>query len=946
MRPTSRTHALLALVLLAAAPAAAHSPFHLVCPRARLGGVKVDGNIAGWQADRFTTVDQTKASFGLAASNDDASFRFATMWDRWYLYVAIEVTDNSIVPAPTLARLYEGDCVEISIDAHNDSEGGYDATDFQFVICPTGPARKPRINLYRNPFLTIRDRAFGQVNANITPTGYVVEVAFRWRQLGVRPRPGHVAGFQINIRDYDADGSKKGLTWAPAADPAANPLRWGDLILAPGLDADVSAILKALRIKNARLQRLLAGTARELNNDVTVDIAATPAGRLALGLGWNVQFRDGRFPDWDDGTWSAFLELLAWTRPAWIRYGVNLGHWEPRNDNADPSHADWDAFTFRSKAMRHHYRVLDLCERNGIDVLWANWCIGDRATATHWLAESTHNPPGGDTDNDPFNDAPYDPEELAESLAACLHHLRNVRRYTCVKQVSLWNEPDQGWSYKSPSASYPAAFWTYYDALARHLGRLGLRDAVKILGPETSSPSYQALPNLAKALFEHSGQVDILAHHDYIGYADYHRIDRGVPMSQAATGYEELAALTPRPIAVTEFGNMGNGAGEVAGTPAIWAGSLSASRLVLEGLNAGVAGFLRWEFKPYGVSWQNFGALTSLCQRSLFEPHRPVFFSHALLCRAATRGADVLKTITNGGLDENGVPRVACTALHQRDTGTAILLVNDGFQPKTVTLRFAPGVPGGTALRFGHLSYDATLPETFRAHPPVALADGAATLTLEPRSLHALATRPDFTEDAPLPTLPPRDEPQYTTRDADGQTHDLAHMSFNADYDWRVWQSTAGATTFQTRPERTKPGNRVCRIAYNLVGVKPNERPEHIVAHTDLIVRGRPRSITFRVCGDAQRHRLAIVFLDARGEVFQHPDQTEVDWNGWQQVQKAIADFPAGWSHWSGDGKPDYPLLGFGFVLTAPDTQYRGRGILEMDDVEIASDPAPKPPVP
>jgi hypothetical protein len=865
------------------------------------------------------------------------------MWDAWYLYVAVEVTDNSLVLAPTLDRLYEGDCVEISLDLNNDGEGGYDADDYQFVISPSGPDRKPRVNLYRNPFFKIDDRPFVRVAANITTEGYIIEAAFSWRELGLRPRLGHVVGLEVDIRDYDADGSRKGVTWTPASDPPANPLRWGDLVLVNQAPDDPTPILEALRARNARWQRLLSGTAAEAQNEVTIDVGAKPAARLSLGIGWNVQFRDGRFPDWGDGTWSAFLELLAWTRPAWIRYGVNLGQWEPKNDDADPSHPNWEAFAFRSPAMRHHYRFLDLCEKRGIDVLWANWCIGDRATAANWLAESVHNPAVRDTDADPFNDAPYDPEELAESLAACLYHLKTVRGYTCVKQVSLWNEPDQGWSFNSPSAKYPDAFWGYYNTLATHLQRLGLRDAIKIVGPETSTGSYEALPDLATHLARLSKEVDILAHHDYLGYSDYHRVDRGSPMSRAAAAYAALLPKASRPVAVTEFGNMGNGSSDVTGDDAIYSGSLSACRLVIEGLNSGVAGFLRWEFKPYGVSWQNFGALTTLSQRHQFEPYRPVFFPHALLCHAATKGSDILQTTTRGGLDENAVPRVAAAALHQRDTGLAILLLNDGFQPKKATLRFDPNLPGGMPLQLAHLSYDASLPDTFQKQPEVAIANGQAILTLPPRSLHALSTRAGFAEVPPLPALPPREEPQYTTRKVADRDEAVALMRFNADYDWRVWQSTSGHTTFQTQPERADAANRVCRIAYDFIGVRPNERPEHVVAHTDLIVAAKPLKVAFRLFGDAQGHRLSFVFLDAKGEVFEFPEPMAIDWVGWQTRSISVETFPKDWGHWSGDGVPDYPLRGFGFVLTAPRTGYRGKGIIEIDDVEITSQP-PRPP--
>ena len=937
LRPRA-ARVVLVLALWLGPPTLAHGPLHVVASRAAGRGVKLDGDVAAWDAKRFVAVTHKRASFGAAASDADASFRFALLWDATSLYVAVEVKDNSIVPAPTLARLYEGDCVELGFDVGNDSEGAYEGTDYQFVICPTGPDKKPRLMLYRNPFLTIADMPTIRCTANITTEGYVLEMAFPWKELGTTPKPGAVLGFQIDVRDHDADGSQKGLTWAPASDPTANPLRWGDLVLVAKATDDVTPVLDGLKATNARWQRLLAGKARETDNEVTVDVRWATVGDLALGLGWNVQFRDGRFPRWDEGAWASFLELLAWTQPGWIRYGVNLGHWEPRNDDGDPSHPNWSSFAFRSRAMRHHYRVLDACMKNDIRVLWANWRIGDRASGAKWLAESVHRRDVVDTDGDPFNDAPYDPEELAESLAACIYHLKRVRRYTCVRQVSLWNEPSEGWSFNSPSAKYPGPFWAYYNALARHLRNLGVRADVQILGPETSTSSYASLPWLPKYLELHSKEVDVLAHHDYLGYADYHRIDKGAPLGGARAAYLKLRKQTRRPIAVTELGNMGAGAGEVAGEADCWAGSLSLARLILDGLNLGVAGFLRWEFKPYGVSGQSYGALTTLTKKHLFAPYRPVFFPHALLCRAARRGSTILHTTLAGGRDENAVARVAAATLYKRDAGLAFLLVNDGFQPKSVVIRFEKDFPEAVAMAFGHLSYDAALPAGFRKHPDAVAAEKQLKLTLGPRSIHALVNRPNFAAVPSLPFLPPRDEPVYTAVAAGNVVRHAATMQFNGDYHWRVWQSTAGHTTFTIQPERGNEANRVLRIAYDFVGIPRGARTEHVVAHTDLLVDGVPKRVSFRLRGDGQAHRIRFLFLDARGEVFEHPAATRIRWQGWQQVARDIELPLTDWNHWSGDGKVDYPLRAFGLTLLAATNAYKGRGLLELDDIQILSE--------
>ena len=84
---------------------------------------------------------------------------------------------------------------------------------------------------------------------------------------------------------------------------------------------------------------------------------------------------------------------------------------------------------------------------------------------------------------------------------------------------------------------------------------------------------------------------------------------------------------------------------------------------------------------------------------------------------------------------------------------------------------------------------------------------------------------------------------------------------------------------------------------------------------------------------------MSFVFLDAKGEVFEMPEPVAIGWTGWRRVERPLANFPEGWGHWSGDGVPDYPLRGLGFVLSAPHTEFAGKGVIQIDDVEVVSAP-------
>ncbi|NQT88415.1 hypothetical protein HQ560_16735 [bacterium] len=139
----ARLNLIALLAVSMATPLLAHGPDHLTAPRSKAGGVKADGDIGAWQDSRFVSVPHGQAMFGQPASDDDVSCRFALLWDQMFLYVAVEVRDNSIVSAPSLARLYEGDCVEVCLDVQNDSEGGYDAGDYQSSWPPPAPSASP-----------------------------------------------------------------------------------------------------------------------------------------------------------------------------------------------------------------------------------------------------------------------------------------------------------------------------------------------------------------------------------------------------------------------------------------------------------------------------------------------------------------------------------------------------------------------------------------------------------------------------------------------------------------------------------------------------------------------------------------------------------------------------------------------------------------------------------
>ena len=932
-----------AWILCAGPTAHAHTGVHARCVQAPKQ-VKIDGKLDEWGGAEAVKVDHTKASFDKTASDTDAGYRLRTLWDERALYIAAEVTDQSVVADKAGAKLYEADCLEIAIDLDNASEGSYEKDDYQFVLSPSGAKGKPQKWVFRNPERGDREPKYLVIAAERTKTGYVIEAAIPWASLGpFRPRAGAVIGFQHDIRDYDPNEAPAGLCWSPSKDPMANPLEWGDLILVRRAGMPVDKILAELQPGIERFKRLLAGVAAEKDNEVTVDITDKAVSTLSPGIGWNWRYLQGEFPNWTREEWDAFLGMLSWSRPHWVRYGLHMSHWEPANDDGDPDHFEWKGFTFDSDTMKMHYKMLDFCETQGIDVLVCNW------KCASWLAETVHDKGLKDTDGKPGNDAPYDPKELVESVAALVHQLKCVRNYRCVKYVSLWNEPNGKWSYNSPNAKYPDTFWAMYPLLDAKLKAMGLRDRIRILGPDSSVGKYADLAGLVPLLDRYGDVIDVLADHDYKGFMDCEKGKRGVPLSEGMKAYADLSnrlrgRKRPIPFAIAEFGNMGGGSGAVVGDDAIFAGSISTAELVTGAAQAGVNGFLRWEYRVYGGSWRNFGALTSQSREHLFCPYPPVYYPHALLSRFIEKGSEVLRVKVSGGRDENGVARVHASAFKWGQNKFSIVLINDGLEPKVVRVSAFP--IAFQRFLLSRLSCDAQLPQTIERRPNVTVFGGRFTVGLKPRSINVITTIEKGIDphDLSLPSRlsPPRLDPSYKTADVNGKRVDTVRIGFEQAGAWSVWQSSDGRTTMRSSEDMPHAGSRSGRIEYDFVSEKKLKAQEHafLTFRGGLGLTGPPQRLSVWVFGNESGHTLHFSLLDASGETFQLKQDVVLDFAGWRKVELDLRGMPGSCNHWGGDknGEIDYPIRAVAMSIREKADAFAGRGVVFVDDLEIVAE--------
>jgi hypothetical protein len=445
------------------------------------------------------------------------------------------------------------------------------------------------------------------------------------------------------------------------------------------------------------------------------------AGSLDIGIGWNeATCLEGRWvrEELSPEDWDSYFGLMEWSGCHWLRHAVTITDWEPQNDNDDAQKINWSGFTFDSENMKRHYTFFDQAEKRGIKVLVTNWRLGAK-----WMTGQ---------DDKWILAHPDDNEEFAETIAAMIYHLKVEKKYQCIWALSLWNEPNGDWAYTGPKSKYPDSFWPLYVAVDKHLRRLGIRNEILLLGPDTSTGGRPE--HIMEMLAKYGTILDIICDHDYSAY-------RGEKMDRSILAYSklisDLKAIPDKklPFVIGEFGNYGAGSQAVDDDNKVYDGALSTTAYLFSMLNAGAAGLARWEFHIYSDTWRNFGALTSTDPQYIFKPYGPVYYIHAITARYVKPGWMVYKS----GFDKK-TDGIYGTVLGSPDgKDLTVLMLNDSNGPVRVT------ISSGMLLKdkyFHHLSVSGPMPAGIDLHDNLFCDEKGMTITLLPRSVIALTTLP------------------------------------------------------------------------------------------------------------------------------------------------------------------------------------------------------------
>ena len=205
-----------------------------------------------------------RVSRGRFDGDDDFSARWATLWDDDYLYVAFDVTDDSVhvYDRDYEVRVPDIDGVWLLFDTKHDApvfeypnhefntgevagQSSYEADD-HFWAFASITARGAGTAWVRadaaDPFLN--DPANGHVAGQVTATGYTAEIRLPWSVFEpffggpLVPKDGTVIGFDITFTDVDGDppgtyGAPLGgaMAWSSDFENDNSPGVLGDLII-------------------------------------------------------------------------------------------------------------------------------------------------------------------------------------------------------------------------------------------------------------------------------------------------------------------------------------------------------------------------------------------------------------------------------------------------------------------------------------------------------------------------------------------------------------------------------------------------------------------------------------------------------------------------------------------------------------------------------------------
>lgn len=373
-----------------------------------------------------------------------------------------------------------------------------------------------------------------------------------------------------------------------------------------------------------------------------------------------------------------------------IRTQIFPEWYERANDNNDYNSFDYNSpnVDFNSAEMKALYRVLDFCEENGVIVdlsfygCQSTFMSEDGKVSGSWLGNKYVNhwitaPRLKNDDGSEFHGY----EEFAESVYAALNYLKKVKNYTCIKEFSIFPEPNLsfvdengvstedggGWSYVAPG------FIELCKIVDAKLKKENIRDLAMFVGPADASTT---LKNYRRYTVELKGVVD-----KYTGstYRFYNDTDNKTisDYAEAVAGYAKDAGCD---YGLSEFGTKSDTMTDREAQAAIdsFERAIWIGRYAINFVNAGLTDMKLWILADvhYGSSMMSMGLWKF---RDNDWEARPQYYTWSLIMKYTEIGAEIYPVKSDD-------PSVCMTAFRMPDTKWSYLMVNDSDAVKKVAV--------------------------------------------------------------------------------------------------------------------------------------------------------------------------------------------------------------------------------------------------------------------
>ncbi|HZL34748.1 MAG TPA: sugar-binding protein, partial [Tepidisphaeraceae bacterium] len=201
----------------------------------------LDGSNSGWAGLATHDIPPTNLVQGRVKDAADSSARFRLAYDDKELFIDVEVSDDVVVSniAPNDIRAHwRSDSVEICIDPTGGAENTLGC--FKVGIFPfdtTGKVRAAR-DADANQGPIEKTAPATRLVSKRTPTGYRIQAAIPFSEIGVAAAKGKRLGFNLIIYDGDKRDAaigeninKSRIAWSPRPGVQGQPEDWGRIDL-------------------------------------------------------------------------------------------------------------------------------------------------------------------------------------------------------------------------------------------------------------------------------------------------------------------------------------------------------------------------------------------------------------------------------------------------------------------------------------------------------------------------------------------------------------------------------------------------------------------------------------------------------------------------------------------------------------------------------------------